>query len=433
MLFSEDAGGAAPPLSDGSIGTQADFCTQTGPPRLVDSTAEGGPVTTCPDDLAQRAFRYALCTCGAFTSGDALVTDAFDGTRGAYAPATVIRGGGSVGFNGPLHPGPMQIGGSLWASLNSAITTTSPLDVAGDLHVAGEFESSSSLTVEGDAWLGGGIQTTGALAVSGALHVPLGTPDMIMGIGAAGPSDTANFSIPVACDCNPGDFVDIKGVVETYKANNDDVALGISPGLLDNVQSDPMMTLPCGRIFLADITSGQAPIHLTAGGRVAIFVEGDLSTTDFIVDAPDGTEVDLFVGGSITVSGAFQVGSPENPARARTYVGGSSVNLQGAATLAGNLYAPFANLTLGTQPTTAYGSLFINALNSQSGLAIHYDEAILSSSSCASQATCNGCNDCSNGLACVQGRCGQCVDSADCCLPLVCGAQHACVANVVPR
>ena len=79
--------------------------------------------------------------------------------------------------------------------------------------------------------------------------------------------------------------------------------------------------------------------------------------SDFVIDVPTGSELDLFVGGNVTVRGTFPVGDPSNPARARTYVGGSTVNLQGAAELAGNLYAPAATLMLGgTAPTTLFGS-----------------------------------------------------------------------------
>ena len=114
----------------------------------------------------------------------------------------------------------------------------------------------------------------------------------------------------------------------------------------------------------------------------------------------------------------------------------SSVNLQSAATLAGNLYAPGAMITLGgTAPTTLYGSMFASSLSSGSDLTIHYDQAILSPSSmpaCTAPTNCSSCNDC-NGQACNSGTCGTCADSSQCCAPLVCGPQGQCVADVTPR
>jgi hypothetical protein len=447
----------APPLDapvDGSgIGTEQDYCKGSGPPALV-ATEDAGPVSKCPDQLAQAAFRYALCLCGNYVSDHALVTDAFDGSQGG--PTKVIAGG-SVGVNGDLHPGRMQIGGSLWASEATDITTTSPLQVAGELHAQGELHPSSTLVVQGDAWMAGGIQSTGDVTVGGTLHLPASAPDSVAGTFNHGTIDPTSFQVLPACDCNHDDFVDVAGVVRTYAAQNDDMALGILPDMLKNVQPDGgtadggpagvTLSLPCGRIFFSSI-GGDAPIHLIAQqGRTAIFVQGDISTSEFRIDVPTGNELDLFVGGSITVSGAFQVGDTSNPARARTYVGGTVVNLQGAATLAGNLYAPAAAITLGTAPTTLYGSIFALQFSSQSDLTIHYDAAILtepsSSRACATPMTCPtsadrsdpaaGCNEC-NGQACNSGLCGPCADSSQCCRPLVCDKPSgACVAAVIPR
>jgi hypothetical protein len=431
VLLAGDAGVVAPPLSDGSIGTNADYCSSSGPPVLVASAADGGVTTTCPDDLAQRAFRYALCACSSFVGG-ALATDAFDGTQGGYTAATSVAGG-SVGVDGMLHPGQMQIGGSLWASSAGDITTTAAMVVDGDLHAEGELHPSPSLTVQGDAWMAGGVQTGGDVTVGGTLHVPASATLDVAGMRNFGAPDGTPFSVAPPCDCNLDPFVDIAGVVATYRANNDDMALGIGPHQLANVQADTTLSLPCGRIYF-DTIAGQAAIHLTATGRVAIFVGGDLSTSDFTIDTLPGAEVDLFVAGSMTVSGAFQVGDPANPARGRTYVGGPTVNLQGVSTLDGNLYAPNATLTLGTAPTVVFGALFIGSLSSQSDLTIHYDTAVgtMATSSCPAPAICASCDDC-NGGACVGGKCIACADSTECCAPLVCSPQHTCVAGVPPR
>jgi hypothetical protein len=419
------------PLQDAGPPGTLPYCSTTGPPALVDAT-DGGSI--CPDQLAQRAFRYALCLCNNYVSDHALMTDAFDGSNGPYAQSTAIAGG-SVGVNGDLHPtGLLQINGSLWAS-NSTDITTSTVQVSGELHAQGELHPSPMLVVQADAWMASGIQTMGDVTVTGTLHVPAGEPTDVSGTFNHGPIDGTSFPpLLPACDCASSDFVDIAGVVATYAAHNDDAALGISSTVLENVQSDTSMNLPCGRIFLTRI-GANAPVHLTAQGHVALFVGGDLSTTsDFEIDAPAGSDIDLFVGGSVTVTGLFQVGSPSNPARARTYVGGSTVNLQNAATLAGNLYAPDATITLGgTAPTTLYGSIFAKGLSSGSDLTIHYDEAILTPSStpaCAEPSTCATCNDC-NGQACNSGMCGSCAESSQCCPPLICNG-GTCVA-VIPR
>jgi hypothetical protein len=426
----------APALDAPTTGTLQEYCKGSGAPELV-MTTDAGTVKTCPDQLAQRAFRYALCVCENYTSDHALNTDAFDGTQGPYDPSKATAGG-SVGVNGDLHPGSMQIGGSLWASNPStSITTTSPMTVSGELHAQGELQPSAALDVQADAWMAGGIYTGGSgpvnVTVGGTLHLPASAPANVSGTFTHGAIDTLPFPDVPACDCTH--FVDVAGVVRTYEADNDDLVLNVDEHMLENPQLAVTTTLPCGRIYFTHV-GGNAPIHLmTSPGRVAIFVGGDLSASEFEIDVPPGAELDLFVAGSLTVRSSFLVGNVTNPARARTYVGGD-INLQSMATLAGNLYAPAATITLGgTAPTTLYGSVFAKALSAASDLTIHYDEAILTPpmSACAAPTGCpnNTCNEC-NGQACNSGTCGSCAVSTQCCAPLVCRG-GTCVADVIPR
>jgi hypothetical protein len=430
LSLTADAGTEGGSSSGGppSLGTRAEYCAGMGPPVLIDSAADGGPVATCPDRLAQSAFRYALCTCGGYVNDHALTTDSFDGSKAPYDPSTAGLAG-SVGTNGDLHPmGPMQIGGSLWASDDMDIDTVA-VQVSGDVHARGELRPGGNLSVQGDAWLASGLQASGDVTVKGTLHVAAGPID-VAGTRSFGATDTASFPASPACDCEPSNFVDVAGIVATYQTENDDDALNLDPKMLENVQADETVTLGCGRIFFTRIGAGQAAIHLVVQQRVAIFVGGDISASDFDIEVPAGSELDLFVKGSVTISGSFTVGDPSNPARARTYVGGSTINLQSAATLSGNVYAPQATLTLGASAaTTLYGSVFASSLSASSNLTIHYDQAILTPSStpaCAAPAACSTSCDCS-GQACNSNTCGACVDSSQCCAPLVCGPGGACV------
>jgi hypothetical protein len=433
---------AALPYDAAVFGTRTEYCDGTGPPLLVDIADGGAFSATCPGQLAQRAFRYALCACDNYTSSSALVTDAFDSTTGAYDPSTAVAGA-SVGVNGDLGPGPLQIGGSLWASDQTDLTTSSTLQVQGDLHAGGEVNANGpSLVVDGDAWLAGGLQATAAVTIKGTLYAPPGAPVTVpAGTAQINGTSRETFSVSTACDCDPSLRVDIAGVVDTYRTHNDDAALNIDPSLLDNRQSaltTTEATFGCGRIFLTQIGPSNVPIRLTAQGRVAIFVGGDITTqSDFIIDAPPGNQVDLFVKGTVTVVGQFQVGDESNPAGARTYVGGNSVNLRGTSEFAGNLYAPSANLVLGASaPTTLFGSLFIASLSAGSALSIHYDQAILnpaSSPACPVPTACKTCSDCGN-QACNSGTCGACAQNEQCCAPFVCDvAEGTCVTDVIAR
>ena len=424
------------------IGTQQEYCEGSGPPELR-ATTDAGTTSMCPDQLAQREFRYALCLCSNYMNSQGLFTDAFDGAQGPYGASTPTAGG-SVGVNGDLAPGPMNINGSLWASdMTTNITTATAMSVSGDLHTQGELHG-TSLVVQGDAWMASGLQASGDVTIKGTLHVPATQPTSVSGMFTHGAVDTMTLPYAPACDCPFTPVVDVAGVVRTYQdpSDNDDVALGIQSTMLANVQPDDgspdggtPIVLQCGRIYLTRI-GGNAPIHLIVQGRVALFVAGDVSVSDFRIDVPSPYELDLFVGGSITASGIFQVGDPSNPARARTYVGGRTVNLQNAATLAGNLYAPNANITLGPAPTTLYGAIFADSLSSGSDLTIHYDKAILtppSTRACPTPTSCITCNDC-NGQPCNSLTCGgTCADSSQCCAPLVCNGQGVCVPDVTPR
>src|ERR1019366_2120338 len=239
MLGSDGAaGGAVPDASSPtnvppSLGTQQEFCDGTGPPVLV--------------------------------------TDAFDGSQGAYdaSPATA---GGSVGVNGSLHPsGPMHVNGSLWAS-NMTTVTTSSVFVAGELHAQGEVRPTAdpsimadALYVQADAWLAGGLQTQGSVTIKGTLHVPKGQPILPGMPFTHGLTDDTPFTVQPACDCEADHLVDIAGVVATYEptVNNDDVALNVPDpeNLLYNIQTDFAMTLKCGRFFLTRIVANQARIE----------------------------------------------------------------------------------------------------------------------------------------------------------------------------
>jgi hypothetical protein len=422
--------GDAVPISD--AGGRAAYCAGSGAPVLVDDT-DAGVITTCAAQLAQVAFRYALCTCDGYVSDHTLTTDAFDSTVGPY-DSTHALAGGSVGTNGNLNASAaMSIGGSLWATDSTGLTTNANITTAGELHAEGEVHSGPMLQVGADAWMANGIQTSGNVTITGTLHVPTGAPVSIGGQESVGTTDNAPVDVPAACDCAPQDLVDIAGFVETYRTTNDDAAANIDPTMLENVTTALTATIPCGRIFFTKV-GATAPIHLTIQGRAALFIGGQLSTiSDFVVDVPSGSELDLFIESGVAVGGSFQAGDPTNPAKARTYVGGSeTVNLQGPSQLAGNLYAPYAQLVLGgSAPATLFGSIFAARLSAGSDLTIHYDEAILSvgsSAGCAAPSTCTTCRDC-GGQSCNSGTCGGCTDSTQCCAPLMC-VNGQCAASV---
>ena len=429
-----DGGGALP--AEGGIvvpfdgapgvpdaGTRADYCSGTGSPIVVSASDAGGS-SACVGGLAQGAFRWALCTCTGIVSATAITTDSFDGTQGAY-DAGAAHAGGGLGTNGNLSAqGTLQVGGALWVADATGMTVATAA-AQGELHVAGRVASGPSLSVGGDAYVLGDVAATGDLHIAGTLHQPAGASASAGGAKTIGGTATGSFTVPPACDCDPALLVDVASYVEAYRGANDDAALGIDPNALANVNADTTLALPCGRIFFTRV-GGTGAIHLTlAAGRTAIFIGGDLSSNGpFSLDAPAGSEVDLFVEGGVVAGSSFALGSAQSPAKARLWVGGAaSVNLPNASVIAGNVYAPRADLVLGTNPTTVFGSIFVKRVSAQGSLTIHYDESVLGAGATCGGAAgpCSSCHDCGN-QACVAGTCGACADSSECCAPLVCNA-----------
>jgi hypothetical protein len=156
---------------------------------------------------------------------------------------------------------------------------------------------------------------------------------------------------------------------------------------------------------------------------------------DFTLDVPPQGELDLFIEGNVLAAGQLRLGRAANPARVRVYVGGTgTVNLQNAAQLSGNLYAPRAEVVLGSSaPVTVFGSIFAGRLNAGADLTVHFDESVARTASavgtCASPTgACSTCRDCGN-QACSGGACGACLVSTECCPPSVCRSS-TCVLDV---
>jgi hypothetical protein len=362
-----------------------------------------------------------------------VATDSFDGAQGAY-DAGSARAGGGLGTNGNLSAqGTLTVGGALWVSDATGMTVATAT-AQGELHSAGRVASGPSLTVGADAYVLGDVAATGDLHVAGTLHQPAGAKVSAGGAQTLGGSATGSFTVPPACDCDPALLIDVAAYVDAYRASNDDTAVGIDPDALSNVNTPTTLAVPCGRVFFSRV-SGTGAITLTlAAGRTAIFIGGDLSPNGpFTIEAPPGSEVDVFVEGGVTAGSTFTLGDPSNPAKARLWVGGTAtINLTSATLLAGNVYGPRSELVLGASPTTVFGSLFVSRVSTQGALTVHYDESVLQSgATCGgtSAQACSSCHDCRN-QACVAGTCGACTSSSDCCAPLACSAGQ-CVA-VIP-
>ncbi len=344
-------------------GTQEEYCRGSGAPLVV---GDGPRPELCAGDLASVTFRFALCSCEAYVGSQGLFTDAFDGRTGQPLAGSVA---GSVGVNGRFDAsGPLQVGGSLWVSSDEGLVINGEATVGAELYAGGRLAGSGSLRVGSNAYVAGDVALSD-FSQGGALLAPEGG------------------EVPPPCACDEAALVNIAGFVAAFRERNDNAAIGLDARALDGFQGSPSLALPCGRYYLTRV-AGEGPVALRAQGRVALFVGGDVALGgDLSIAIDPGAELDLFVGGNVNVAGAFGRGADRAPARVRTYVAGSgTINLQGPATLGGNLYAPRAEL-VAASGAEIYGSAFVRRVSAAGPLRVHYDASVLASECPATAST----------------------------------------------
>ena len=384
---SSGAGPSAPKPGGGS------FCDGKGGIQLPGTSL-------CTADLASRTFRFGLCSCRDLTLSGNLVTSSFDSATGKSN-----QKGGSIGTNGALvNSGSSQVGGTSW----SAKETT----FSGYAAIAGHLRAGGGVTANGSAEVGGDLFSPtaprGQVTVLGTQHVPA--------------------TVAPPCDC--GAPLPIADYIAAFAKDNDNAAISLKPGDLASVNGPREVKLPCGRYYLDEIGGG-GNLTLVIGGRVALFVRGDVSMGGALdLELAPGAQLDVFVGGSFIVSGGTEVGNLAAPATVRMYVAGPRVTFDGSATIAANVYAPNAVVDTGGS-LRARGAVAARTFTASGSVDVAYDEAILKVEGCAApSAPCKTCNDCGGSApACNGGTCGACKTDADCCAPLSC-RDGACVAPI---
>jgi hypothetical protein len=391
MTDDANCGGCAAPcgVSEGCIwGT-------CGPATVKTSSATcagGGPVpsvslgaqTYCLGQLGLSSFLpWAVCSCKDFaTDQESVVVDAYDSTKGPYTGPTTP--GGNAGVDGYVNVNnPMNVTGALWVGGGATLSLeTRGLTVCGDLHVGsgggndggvaatGTVTAEGQVTVGGDAYATGGIESGDPFAVTGALHQPNGATNatsVTYGSLVPGPVPT-----PAPCPCGAADVFPIANVVMARQLDNDDDAIGLNPDLLDANGQVARLDLPCGNFYLSSIAENQ-PVVVYVHGRVALYVGGDVASQ--VAFALDPTaELDVFVGGSLSINQPVVVGSPSYPSLVRFFIAGM-VDVDSTLDVRGYLYAPNATYDL-NDTTTVYGGLFTGDFGGRD-VFVHYDRALL--------------------------------------------------------
>jgi hypothetical protein len=353
-------------------------CAGQGPLLFLGDPSQGAP--TCSGRLAERTFRQALCTCEGLALSAPLDTDAFRGSLGPYAPGGQ---GGDVGVNGGLAAndsvsvgGTLRVGGATGIQLGRTLTVGAGLDSGGPLS-----GSAASASVAGAARVRGDVSLA-SLTVGGSLTVPA---EYTLGPAQAAEVWREPVDPITPCACEAASRVDVAALIAHHARDNDNAAIGLDAAALEGISGERALELPCGRFVLTRIT-GTGRATLTFRARTALFIQDGVDLGEGLtVDVQPPGELDLFIGGGVSVAGPLVLGSTAMPSRVRVYMTRSSVlALSAGSTLAGNLHAPdtWLNLSGGAE---VFGAVFVRRLEAAGALRLHYDADVLDAGSMCPQ------------------------------------------------
>ncbi|UQA56844.1 DUF7305 domain-containing protein [Polyangium aurulentum] len=420
FVGSVGSGGAPASSSSGAGGNTLDagledFCMGKGAIPIPGATE-------CTGDIGKKTFLFAACSCTGFDASNTILTDSFSSSVDPNKPLA----GGSIGVNGNYSA---QAAASIKGALlvKGSMSTANQHDVVQDMQCGGDATISHPALAQSNATIGGTIGSNNKeLTINGKLFTPIA--DNANKVNALGGAVVGPVDIETPCNCD--DQVNIAGIVGAFAGTNDNDENGVAPDVLVANPSMPTeITLPCGRYSLTGIKSDSTvTVHLT--GRTVLAVDGDVAVAGKLtIDLAPEAELDLFVKGNVSLTNQAAIGATERPAATRVYIGGSQVTLAGSFVLGANLYMPNAALQA-NNALEIFGAVFAKSITTAHQLEIHYDEAILTIDGCQPpDSACKDCHDCVNPTpACGPGgKCGPCTTNKDCCPPLICTANGACV------
>ena len=405
------------PETDGGVVLPPPTCAMGAPvPEIIGTSVD----EDCAGRLAERTFRYAVCSCGDIGGTSGLYFDAYDSRVAPYAGPD--GEGAAVGANGEvtITSGEFSAAGTLRAA-GGFRTTSGTVTIEGDLFLGSELRSTAgTFAVRRDAWINGDIASEVSvdrdLTYSGMIRSP-------MEVTVTGTTAQASFTVPPPCPCETQDLIDVAGLVGEASTTNDNTTVAFDAASIEGGRDD--VELPCGRLFVDSVSFSSRRIFTR--GRTMLFVNGSVrSNSGGFLGAVEGGELDIFINGDLTMTTENTVGHLERPANVRVYVSGR-VGVTSDNTIAANIYAPRAELSL-TSGNEVFGSVFVADLNSTSETRFHYDRAITDAGDICEPPTgqCNGCEDCSGGQTCLDSVCRTCMNDSDCCAPLVCNPDGSC-------
>lgn len=395
----------------------AQACTRTSPVVTLQSHR------TCTGRLAASRFSSALCLCNNLQSTNGLTTRGFASGQGPYQEGLAANSGAPVGVNGTCVSltGKTDIAGSFSVAGSQAQQFLGSLMVWGDLRIGGNLSVAGATTVARDAWFAGDFVGFGPLVVAADLHHAGSVSALPLPLAGSNVQESITPQTPCACDTD--DMLDIAGLVNAAKGDNDNKIFGVQPDVLANVTAPREWTLPCGRVYLSQI-SGVGDLIIHFSGSSALFVDGSINLQGKLTFLPTaGAELDVFVKDTLAVQGSVALADNTRPAAGRISVAGSqTITLD--TPFIGNLYAPKAQVkTAG--PLEIWGSLFASDLQADAAVSFIFDRDIAAvgidcTAPLPPAGLCTQCGWCYGGNACIRGVCTPCTKDSECCGQAVC-------------
>ncbi|HXI55226.1 MAG TPA: hypothetical protein VNO55_04165 [Polyangia bacterium] len=339
-------------------------------------TAPGSGTVRCIATIADRAFRYALCSCSDLGWTAPLSSDSFDPKTGARGNQGWVGVNGYVGAMQPFHiAGSLSVAGQP-PGMPGLSTIGQPSDVAGDLRVGGGVAGQNTLTVGGDLFSTGDVVES-AMTVGGAIHLPAGA--QVVGANATKGTVREAVTVDAPCDCATP-VINIASVVAALKQSNVNAVVGLPPDALATLVGQQVVDLPCGHYAFSRLGGGGATLRL--GGPAVVAVGGDVSLTGTLaVELGPDASLDLFVAGNVDLGGITAFGDVSAPARVRLYVAGRLVSLPAGQGVGASIYAPAATVTVASGAELS-GALTGKQIVLLGGVTVHYDESNAAGRSC---------------------------------------------------
>ena len=360
------------------VGSPPAKCAGGGPPIDIGFT-QNNMNKKCSGKVAKTTFKWGMCSCDDVSFGQEFVVDAYDSSKGPYSKHGY---GGGVGSNGKISLGKGRIWGALWTSSPKGIDGDVELAVKQQVHSQGDYDLAMNGGVKGDAWVGGHVTYSKpggpAYPFDKTLHIPRGNNIH----QRANPNNISRQPVNVStvCKrCQSGNQIPVRQIVKNHQGsmNNDNQAIGLNEKALIDPGKEMSLKLPCGKYYLSGVRSG-SKVTITATGRTALFIDGDIDVSDIIIKPTPSAQLDVFVNGKVTfkAGNAMKIGSPAYPASMRFYVNGKWT-FRNNGTIGAYIYAIPGGITATMNNLEIYGGVYTQNFDTMNNLRVHYDREVL--------------------------------------------------------